>query len=108
MKKIKTKSPNLRKSLIKRTKLCLSCGVHYGDPHSSIGRFFHDHGSKWHDNCKKCVNQYGENLIHWASRPYWKKRKVVLVSDQEGEWKFFLTEEQCEEIMKLEKEREEK
>jgi len=108
MKKIKTKSPNLRKSLIKLTKQCRSCGVYYGTRHGSIASFFHDQGSKWHDSCKKCVNQYGESLIHWTSRSCWRIREVVLISDQKGEGRFFLTEQQCEEIMKLEKEREEK
>ena len=103
MKKINTGLPNVKKKLLKHSKKCCSCGVHYGDVH--IGAFFHDHGTKWHDSCKKCVNEYGESLIHWASRPYWKKREVVLVSDQRGEKKLFLTEVQCEQIVELEKER---
>ena len=103
MKEIKTRLSDVKEKFLGYSKSCQSCGVHYGDV--SIRMFFHDAGTKWNDSCKKCVNEYGENLIHWYSRPQWKKRKIVLVSDQKGEEKLFLTEEQCEKIIELEKER---
>jgi len=103
MKKIRTRLSDVKGRFLGHSKWCYSCNVHYGDVH--IGAFFHDHGTKWNDRCKKCTNEYGESLIHWTSRPYWKKREVVLVSDQQGEKKLFLTEVQCRLIMELEKER---